>query len=142
MSLESVPMSLPSVPPEEPAPERSRVAARLLNQPLRNLGVGVTAIVLGTTAAFGGLEEADGLDRTAEVKVGTTLTADPFEITIRRLLWVEDLPGWPTSTQENRWLAIVVDVKNTTDSTMQSYLAREALTVNGSRDCPRFRSWT
>ncbi|GAB3264031.1 hypothetical protein [Kineosporia babensis] len=123
-------MSQPSLPPEEPAPAGSRVAARLLEQPLRNLGVGVTAVVLGTTAAFGGLEEARP-STTQEVKVGTTMTADPFEITVKRLLWVNELPGYPTNDEGNRWLAIVADVTNTGDETLLPYLAGEAITVNG-----------
>jgi hypothetical protein len=137
MSLESVPMSLPSVPPEEPAPQRSRVAERLLAQPLRNLGVGVTAIVLGTTAAFGGLEEAEGADAPTPVKVGTTTTAEPFDITIKRLLWVNDLPGYPTSADGNRWLAIVADVKNTGETTLLPTYAREAVTVSGVEGLPK-----
>ena len=137
MSLESVPMSLPSVPPEESAPQRSRVAERLLQQPLRNLGVGVTAIVLGTTAAFGGLEEADGSAESSQVKVGTTMTAAPFDITIKRLLWVDELPGFPPTTEGDRWLAIVAEVKNTAESTLLPYLAREAITVSGVEGLPK-----
>lgn len=124
-------MSLPSVPPEEPAPERSRVAERLLSQPLRNLGVGVTAIVLGTTAAFGGLEEAEGAGGTAEVKVGVATTVDPLDITIKRLMWVNDLPGVPTEIDGNRWLAVVADVKNTSDVSLTTYYAMKAVTVSG-----------
>ncbi|GLY18041.1 hypothetical protein LWF15_27205 [Kineosporia rhizophila] len=130
-------MSQPSAPTEEPAPEGSRVASRLLEQPLRNLGVGVTAIVLGTTAAFGGLEEAQGSAASTDVVVGRTMTADPFDITIRRLLWVSELPGFPTSAEGNRWLAIVADVKNTSDETLLPYYAKEALTVSDVEGLPK-----
>jgi hypothetical protein len=128
-------MSLPSAPPEEPAPHRSRVARRLLEQPLRNLGVGVTAIVLGTTAAFGGLEEAHGVGAGApgEVKVDQVMEAAPFTIRIRRLLWVaaEELPGVYVSEDGDRWLAIVADIRNTTDASLLPFYAQEAVTVSG-----------
>ncbi|GAB6898195.1 hypothetical protein [Kineosporia succinea] len=124
-------MSLPSVPPETPAAERSGVAQRLLEQPLRTFGVGATAVILGVTAAFGGLEEAEGSGESTPVKVGTTMRADPFEITIKRLVWADELPGVYTVENGSRWLAIVADVKNTSDETLEPFYAREAVTVNG-----------
>ena len=128
-------MSLPSAPPEEPAPHRSRVARRLLAQPLRNLGVGVTAIVLGTTAAFGGLEEAKGAGAGAPgvIKVGTVMEAAPFTIRSRRLLWgaADVRPGGYVSEDGDRWLAIVADIRNTTDASLLPFYAQQAVTVSG-----------
>ncbi|GAA3624309.1 hypothetical protein GCM10022223_46700 [Kineosporia mesophila] len=121
-------MSLPSVPPEEPSAERSGVAERLLEQPLRNFGVGVTAVILGVTAAFGGLEEADGSDRATAIKVGTTMTADPLDITIKRLVWADELPGVPTMENVSCRPAIV---ENTSDKSLAPLYTQEAVTVNG-----------
>ncbi|GLY32982.1 hypothetical protein [Kineosporia sp. NBRC 101731] len=124
-------MSLPSVPPEEPSAARSGVAERLLEQPLRNFGVGVTVLILGVTAAFGGLEEADGSDEATAIKVGTTMTAAPFDITIKRLVWADELPGVSTMENGSRWLAIVADIENTSDKSLAPFYAQEAVTVNG-----------
>ncbi|HST82076.1 MAG TPA: hypothetical protein VLL08_10120 [Kineosporiaceae bacterium] len=107
-------MSITEEPPnDEPAdPGRSKVAHRLLNQPLRNLGVGVAVVVLGTTAAFGGLERAAGTDRLAPVKVGVKTRVEPYDITLNRVVWVDDLPNVYPSERGNRWLAITATIRN------------------------------
>jgi hypothetical protein len=116
-SLESLPMStIEETPDEEPArPGRSRVAERLLKQPLRNLGVGVAVIVLGSTAAFGGLEPATGTERLPPVQVGVKTQVAPYDIKINKVVWVDDLPNIYPTQQGNRWLAITATVRNTTD---------------------------
>ncbi len=128
-------MSLPSAPPEEPAPHRSRVARRLLEQPLRNLGVGVTARRGGPHPGLGGGAEAPGAGAGAPgvIKVGEVMEAAPFTIRIRRLLWVaeDELPGVYVNEDGDRWLAIVADIRNTTDASLLPYYAQQALTVSG-----------
>ncbi|MBT0770866.1 hypothetical protein KIH74_18125 [Kineosporia sp. J2-2] len=128
-------MSLPSVPPEEPAASGSRVAQRLLDQPLRSFGVGITALVLGSTAAFGGLEEAQGGgigSRIGTVQVGRTIEADPFEITIRRLIWMDGaaVPNTYPSRSGDRWLAVVADIENTSDESVLGYYATQVLSID------------
>jgi hypothetical protein len=111
-------MSIIEEPPdEEPArrPGRSRVAERLLNQPLRHLGVGVAIIVLGATAAFGGLEAAAGTDRLPPVRIGEKTLVAPYDITIKKVVWVDELPDVYPSQRGNRWLAITATVRNTHD---------------------------
>jgi hypothetical protein len=94
--------------------ESSEVASRLLSQPLRNLGVGVTAIVLGATALFGGLEEAEAeVPRLAGVRLGETVHAAPYDITLRKVIWVDELPGTYPTEKGNRWLAVTATVVNT-----------------------------
>jgi hypothetical protein len=108
-------MSITEEPPDDKPvdPGRSKVAHRLLNQPLRNLGIGVAVVVLGTTAAFGGLESATGTDRLAPVKVGVKTPVEPYDITLNRVLWVDELPNVYPSERGNRWLAITATVRNT-----------------------------
>src|ERR671911_469816 len=87
--------------------QASKVATRLLQQPLRTLGVGVTVIVLGTMALFGGLADADvSGPRVAGLRVGETVRAEPYEITIRKVVWVDELPNVYPTEKGNRWLAI------------------------------------
>src|SRR4051794_32087767 len=94
--------------------QTSRVATRLLQQPLRTLGVGVTIIVLGTTALFGGLADADAdVPRVAVLSVGETVAAPPYDITIRKLVWVDELPNVYPTQKGNRWLAVTATVRNT-----------------------------
>lgn len=111
----------------------SLVATRLLQQPLRNLGVGVTVIVLGVTALFGGLADADvEVPRVAGLRVGETVRVDPYEITLRKVLWVDELPNVYPTTKGDRWLAITATVRNThTTSLFGAVELREALTLSG-----------
>jgi len=96
--------------------QTSRVASRLLSQPLRNLGVGVTVIVLGVTALFGGLADADvEVPRVAGVRAGETVHAAPYDITIRKVIWVDELPNVYPAEKGNRWLAVTATVVNTHD---------------------------
>ena len=116
--------------PKKPAP-RSRVATRLLHQPLRNLGVGVTVIVLGSTAAFGGLEPARGNHQMAPVQVGVQTHEAPFDIKINKLVWVNSLPNVYPSKPGDRWLAITATVRNThTTSLPGGAELAEAMTVS------------
>ena len=97
----------------------SKVATRLLQQPLRTLGVGVTVIVLGTTALFGGLADADvSAPRVSGLRVGETVRAEPYEITVRKVLWVDELPNVYPTEKGNRWLAITATVRNTHDESL------------------------
>ena len=94
--------------------QASKVARRLLQQPLRSLGVGVTVIVLGVTALFGGLADADvAVPRVSGLRIGETVRAEPYEITVRKVLWVDELPNVFPTEQGNRWLAITATVRNT-----------------------------
>lgn len=108
---------------------RSRVGRRLADQPLRNLGAVGTALVLLSTAAFGGLEPAvkPGL---APFAFDETVVAAPFEITVSRVLWTDDLPGQYLTDEANRWVAVVGTVLSTHSESLSSELA-EAVTLVG-----------
>ena len=113
--------------------QTSRVATRLLEQPLRSLGIGVTVIVLGVTALFGGLAEAEETaPRVAWAAVGHTVRAAPYEVTIRKVLWVDELPNTYPSEKGNRWLAITATVRNThTDSLYGAVELADSVTLTG-----------
>jgi hypothetical protein len=110
---------------DEPAVERprkrapsSRVATRLLHQPLRNLGVGVAIVVLGSTAAFGGLEPATGNNRLLPIQVGVRTHIAPYDIQINKVVWVDSLPNVYPSKPGDRWLAITATVRNTHNTSL------------------------
>ena len=95
-----------------PGIQRSKVVDRLLNRPLRDLGAVGAVVVLGSTAAFGGLEPAEQ-PTAATVDAGQPVAAAPYEVTIDKVLWVGDLPGVYLSTEGNRWIAVMGTVLNT-----------------------------
>ncbi|GEA89446.1 hypothetical protein [Cellulomonas cellasea] len=107
----------------------SVVAQRLLDQPLRNLGVGGAVALLAVTAAFGGLEPAaePGLPAVA---VGEPVEAGPFELTLEKVLWVDELPGVKPG-EGNRWLALTATVTNTSERTATSANLRNTLGLTG-----------
>jgi hypothetical protein len=125
-------VSGPAAPPDLRARARSsgsRVARRVLDQPLRRLGVVGVAVLLAATAAFGGLEEQT--DDGPEVLVaGTVVAVAPFELTVQRVVWTTDLPGQRLSEPGNRWLGVVTTVRNTSDSGVLGPVLREALTLD------------
>lgn len=104
-------------PPADQEPRRarilrSRVATRLAERPLRDLGVLGAVLVLGSTAAFGGLEPAD-VEDVATLTPATTTTAAPVEITLDKVLWTDELPGVVLEDERNRWVAVTATVTNT-----------------------------
>jgi hypothetical protein len=113
--------------------QTSKVASRLLEQPLRTLGVGVTGIVLGATALFGGLEDADPTSRdVTSVKIGEKVVAAPYEITIRKVVWVDELPNVYPLEKGSHWLAITATVRNThTESLFGAVELKDALALSG-----------
>ncbi|WP_258723854.1 hypothetical protein [Cellulomonas sp. NS3] len=108
----------------------SVVAQRLLDQPLRNLGVGGAIALLAATAAFGGLEPAAS-PTLPDVEVGETVVAAPFELTVDKVLWVDELPGAYLSEDGNRWLALTATVTSTADRTVTGVTLRDALGLVG-----------
>ncbi|GIG40059.1 hypothetical protein [Cellulomonas phragmiteti] len=126
-------MSGPAAPPELRARARasgSKVARRVLDQPLRRIGVVGAIVLLATTAAFGGLEEQTQ-DGPEVLEAGTPVEVAPFELTVHRVVWTGDLPGQRLSDDGNRWVGVVATVRNTSDAGVLGVTLRDALTLSG-----------
>lgn len=124
-------MSGPAAPPDLRARARSsgsKVARRVLDQPLRRMGVLGAAVLLAATAAFGGLEEQTQ-DGPEVLAVGTPVEVAPFELTVHRVVWTTDLPGQYLSDDANRWVGVVATVRNTSDAGVSRAVLRDALTL-------------
>ncbi|MBO3090254.1 hypothetical protein [Cellulomonas dongxiuzhuiae] len=123
----------PAAPPELRARARaggSKVARRVLDQPLQRIGVLGAVVLLAGTAAFGGLEEQTQ-DGPEALVVGTPVTLAPFELTVHRVVWTTDLPGQHLSDDANRWVGVVATVRNTSDAGLLGVTLRDALTLDG-----------
>ena len=105
------------------------VGRRIADQPLRNLGAVGAALVLLSTAAFGGLEPAEepGL---ASFAFDETVVAAPLEITVARVLWTDDLPGVYLTDDANRWIAVVGTALSNHSESLSSELT-DAVTLVG-----------
>lgn len=125
-------MSGPAAPPDLRARARrsgSKVARRVLDQPLQRIGVLGAVLLLGATAAFGGLEEQTQ-DGPEALVVDAPVEVAPFEITVHRVVWTTDLPGQYLTDDGNRWIAVVATVRNTSDAGVLGGLLVDALTLD------------
>lgn len=126
-------MSGPAASPDLRARARdsgSKVARRVLDQPLRRIGVLGAVVLLAATAAFGGLEE-ETQDGPEVLTVDTPVEVAPFEITVHRVVWTTDLPGQYLSDDGNRWIGVVATVRNTSDAGVLGTTLQAALTLSG-----------
>ncbi len=104
------------------------MARRVLDQPLRRIGVGGAVLLLAATAAFGGLRE-ETQDGPEVLTLETPVEVAPFEITVHRVVWTTDLPGQSLTEDGNRWLGVVATVRNTSDAGVLLGTVRAALTL-------------
>ncbi|WP_315096318.1 hypothetical protein [uncultured Cellulomonas sp.] len=126
-------MSGPAAPPDLRARARasgSTVARRVLDQPLRRIGLGGAVVLLAVTAAFGGLQEQTQ-DGPEVLAVDTPVDVAPFELTVHRVVWTPELPGQYLSEDGNRWIGVVATVRNTSDVGVLGVTLQDALTLTG-----------
>ena len=126
-------MSGPAAPPALRARARSSgstVARRVLDQPLRRVGMGGALVLLVATAAFGGLR-SQTQDGPEVLVVDTPVQVAPFEVTVHRIVWTTELPGQYLSDDANRWVGVVATVRNTSDAGVLGEKLRDALTLTG-----------
>lgn len=124
-------MSGPAASPDLRARARaggSKVARRVLDQPLSRIGVLGAVLLLAATAAFGGLEE-ETQDGPEVLAFDVPADVAPFEITVHRVVWTTELPGQYLSEKDNRWVGVVATVRNTSDAGVLGSLLGDALTV-------------
>ncbi|ADG74016.1 hypothetical protein Cfla_1112 [Cellulomonas flavigena DSM 20109] len=106
----------------------SKVARRMLDQPLSRVGVLGAVVLLAATAAFGGLEE-EAQDGPEVLAFDVPADVAPFELTVHRVVWTTDLPGQYLSEKDNRWIGVVATVRNTSDAGVLGSTLSDALTV-------------
>jgi hypothetical protein len=121
----------PAAPPDLRArvrASRSTVARRVLDQPLRRIGIVGAVALLAVTAAFGGLREQTE-DGPEVLAVDTPVDVAPFELTVHRVVWTTELPGQYLSEDGNRWVGVVATVRNTSDAGVLGTTLRDALSL-------------
>ncbi|MBO3103568.1 hypothetical protein [Cellulomonas fengjieae] len=124
-------MSGPAAPADLRARARSSgstVARRVLDQPLRRIGMGGAVVLLAVTAAFGGLQEQTQ-DAPEVLVLDTPVEVAPFELTVHRVVWTTDLPGQYLTEDGNRWIGVVATLRNTSDAGILGVTLRDALTL-------------
>lgn len=79
---------------------------------LTHLAWAAVILVLGVSAAFGGLDRADHVERTA---LGETYDNGPFQVTPRAVTVIDALPGLPELPPQCRYLVLDVAIENVAD---------------------------
>lgn len=87
---------------------------------MRNLGALGAGVVLLATAAFGGLEQAEGTGITT-FAFGDTVRAAPLDVTVDRVTWVDGpIPGVYLTDDANRWIGVVATVRTDHSASLSS----------------------
>lgn len=104
------------------------VADILTPQRLVLFGTALAILVLGL---FGGWDAADdAADQLPEATVGATTTAAPFDVTATRGRVFDELPGVLYAEEGYRYLAVLMDVTNTTAAPVNALTLAEAFTLD------------
>jgi len=115
-----------------PAPKWVRSAAKAL--PATWVTTGALVLFLGVTALFGGLAAAPPVKHhIAQLAPGKALDTGQLEVTVRRAVLIDELPGSGTVPDDGeRVLVVTATMKNLTDAPVQSgVFADEQITVDG-----------
>lgn len=91
----------------------------------------LTALTIFMLGLFGGWDAADvAADQVPEAKVGATVTAAPFDVTVTRGRMFHELPGVLYAEEGYRYLAIVMDVTNTSAEPVDAFVLAEAVALD------------
>lgn len=105
----------------------------LSRRSLRQILLGLGAVVLLGSGLFGGLDRAAPEPRTVLVAQEAHV-AEPFELTISRVAWSDDLGEGFGPSKIGRYLLIQADIRTTQDLTVSSFVVRDALRLRGLDD--------
>ena len=102
----------------------------LSRRSLRQVVLGLGALVLLASGLFGGLERAAPEPR-AVLVADEAHVAEPFKLTISRVAWSDDLGEGFGPSKVGRYLLVQADISTTQDLTVSSFVVREALRLRG-----------
>lgn len=110
---------------------RRGVMTWLAARSIRQLVLGVGALVLLVSGLFGGLRKADA-EPVAALKVDRMLTVEPLQLTVERARWTGDL-GDPIGPARGgkRFLTVFAKIRSTSDQSLDSFVVQEALRIDG-----------
>jgi hypothetical protein len=91
--------------------------------PATRVGGPIAAVLLGVSGLFGGLDHVSLANRVDEVKPGTEITVQPFALTLKQAVVVDQIGDVVTPlTEGNRLMVIRLDAENLSDQSLGSYL--------------------
>ena len=102
---------------------REVVTQWLSASPATRVGGPVAALLLGVSGLFGGLDRVPLADRVDEVKPGTEVTVEPFALTVKQAVVVDEIDGVASPlTSGNHLMVVLLDAENLGMESLSSYL--------------------
>jgi hypothetical protein len=102
---------------------REVVTRWIMASPATRVGGSIAALLLGVSGLFGGLDHVPLAERVGEVKPGTEVTVQPFALTVRQAIVVDEIEGVATPlTMGNHLIMVLLDAENLSEQSVGSYL--------------------
>lgn len=102
---------------------REVVTRWLQASPATRVGGAIAALLLGISGLFGGLDRVPLADRVDEVKPGTEVTVQPFALTLKRVVVVDEIQDVISPlTDGNHLMVVQLDAENLSNESLGSYL--------------------
>jgi hypothetical protein len=91
--------------------------------PATRVGLPIAALLLGVSGLFGGLDHVPLADRVDDVEPGTEVTVEPFTLTIKQAVAVDQIGDVVSPlTPGNRLIMVLVDAENQSKESVGSTL--------------------
>lgn len=91
--------------------------------PATRVGGSVAALLLGVSGLFGGLDRVPLAERVDDVKPGTEITVEPFALTIKQAVVVDEIEDVASPlTPGNHLMMVLLDAENLSMESLGSYL--------------------
>ncbi len=91
-------------------------------RPATRVGGPVAALLLAISGLFGGLDRVPLADRVEEVKPGTEITVEPFALTVKRAVAVDEIDDEITPiTPGNHLMVVLLDAENLSNDSVGTY---------------------
>jgi hypothetical protein len=106
----------------QPGRGREVVTRWVSASPVTRVGGPVAALLLGVSGLFGGLDRVPLAERVSEIKPDTEITVEPFSLTIKRAVAVDEIDGEITPlTPGNHLMVVLLDAENVSDDSVSSH---------------------
>jgi hypothetical protein len=106
----------------QPGRAREVVTRWVSASPVTRVGGPVAALLLGVSGLFGGLDRVPLAERVSEIKPGTEITVEPFSLTVKRAVAVDEIDGEITPlTPGNHLMVVLLAAENVSADSVSTH---------------------
>lgn len=110
--------------------QRRRVSEWVAARSVRQLVLAAGAVVLLLSGAFGGLRQAEP-DQPTRLVTDQSHRSTPFDLTVKRVVWSDDLGEALGPSEFGRYLVVFADVSTQEDRSVRAAVLQEAVRFEG-----------